>query len=287
MKKLLLLLKKNLMLLLKAYIIGSSMTVPGVSGGTMAIILGVFDKLIYALNNIFKDFKNSFLFLLKFVIGACLGIGSLAFLITWLLETFTLPVSFFFVGAVIGGIPVIYKSMNGFNLTKIIAVLIGLGIVIGISFLPQDLLKLTENFSLQKFFICLITGIICAVALYLPGISTSHLLYVLGMYTATMNAIKTLDILFLLTLGLGTLIGFLLTTKPLAYALEYHEQISYSVILGFVIGSPLAIFTQSIIPEINTNLSSGTLWWIINITASLLLLIAGAAAIYALSKKEN
>ena len=165
MKKLLLLLKKNLMLLLKAYIIGSSMTVPGVSGGTMAIILGVFDKLIYALNNIFKDFKNSFLFLLKFVIGACLGIGSLAFLITWLLETFTLPVSFFFVGAVIGGIPVIYKSMNGFNLTKIIAVLIGLGIVIGISFLPQDLLKLTENFSLQKFFICLITGIICAVAL--------------------------------------------------------------------------------------------------------------------------
>ena len=96
MKKLLLLLKKNLMLLLKAYIIGSSMTVPGVSGGTMAIILGVFDKLIYALNNIFKDFKNSFLFLLKFVIGACLGIGSLAFLITWLLETFTLPVSFFF-----------------------------------------------------------------------------------------------------------------------------------------------------------------------------------------------
>ncbi|PWM47016.1 MAG: DUF368 domain-containing protein [Clostridiales bacterium] len=280
--------KKNLILLAKAYIIGSSMTVPGVSGGTMAILLGVFDKLVYALNNIVKDFKNSFLYLLKFIIGACLGIGSLAFLITWLLNTFTLPVSFFFVGAVVGGVPIIYKSMKRLNVTNVISVLIGLGIVVGITFLPRDLLQVGEGFSMQKIIACLITGIICAITLYLPGISTSHMLYVLGMYMATMNAVKTFDILFLLVLGIGILIGFIIITKPLAYAMEHYTEISYSVILGFVLGSPLAIFTQSIFPAIGENIEAGALWWTVNIIASILLLIAGAIAILSLSKvKDN
>ena len=88
-------------------------------------------------------------------------------------------------------------------------------------------------------------------------------------------------------MGIGVLIGFAATTKPLAYAMERQTEKTYSVILGFVVGSPLAIFTQSIFPAVEANIESGTLWWVANITASILLLVAGAIAILSLSKVKE
>ena len=102
--------KHTLMIMLKCFIIGSSMSVPGVSGGTMAILLGIYDRLIHAISNFLKDMKGNTIFLFKFCLGAGIGIGSLAFLIQWLLEKFPFVVSFFFLGAVIGGIPALYQK---------------------------------------------------------------------------------------------------------------------------------------------------------------------------------
>jgi len=103
-------LKNDLIIMLKGYTIGSSMSVPGVSGSTMAILLGIYDRLISSVSNFFKDIKGNVFFLLKFCIGAGAGIGSLSFLIKWMLEKFTLPVSVFFLGAVVGGIPALYQK---------------------------------------------------------------------------------------------------------------------------------------------------------------------------------
>ena len=103
---------KRFMIVLKGFIIGSSMTVPGVSGGTMAILLGIYDKLIGSISNFRKDPKGNLWFLAKFCIGSGLGICSLALLIDWLLERFPMPVSFFFLGAVVGESPLFIKRSS-------------------------------------------------------------------------------------------------------------------------------------------------------------------------------
>ncbi|MDF2908337.1 MAG: hypothetical protein K0R34_3658, partial [Herbinix sp.] len=121
-------LKGNLSIMLKGFVIGSSMSVPGVSGGTMAILLGIYDKLIGSISNFLKDLKDNIIFLMKFCIGAAVGIGSLAFVIEWLLDRFPLPVSFFFLGAVIGGIPALYKKTkeSKWKLSSALYFLVGL-----------------------------------------------------------------------------------------------------------------------------------------------------------------
>lgn len=87
--------KKDLLLILKGFIIGSSMSVPGVSGGTMAILLGIYDQMIQSVSHFFQDIKKNMLYLGKICIGGVLGLFSLAFLIKTLLETFPIPTSFF------------------------------------------------------------------------------------------------------------------------------------------------------------------------------------------------
>ena len=107
--------RDDLTIILKGYAIGSSMSVPGVSGGTMAILLGIYDRLIGSISNFFKDIKSNILFLLKFCIGAGLGICSLSFIIKWMLENFPLHVSVFFIGAVAVGIPALYKRQRNLH----------------------------------------------------------------------------------------------------------------------------------------------------------------------------
>lgn len=272
---------KNKIIFLKGFIIGSSMSVPGVSGGTMAILLGIYDRLIGAISNFFKDIVGNFLFLLKFCIGAFAGIGSLAFVITWLMEKFPLPVSFFFLGAVVGGIPALYKKTkeSKFQFSSAIYFLIGLVVVVSIGFIPKNVLNFDAG---SNAFMWLITGIIVAVALVLPGISTSHMLIVLGMYDTALNAITDFDIVFIGVLGVSVLIGVILTTKPLEWTMKKFPHQTYCMIMGFVLGSTTEIFKDKIIPAIpdNTDLT----WWIISVLISIVAFVVGIYAIMFLSR---
>ena len=105
--------KNDIILMIKGFIIGSSMSVPGVSGGTMAILLGIYDKLISSISGFLKDIKNNLLYLIKFGIGLR-RIGTLAFAIKWLLEKFLCRYHFLS-RAVIGGIPALAKKVDKSN----------------------------------------------------------------------------------------------------------------------------------------------------------------------------
>jgi putative membrane protein len=140
--------KNDLILMFKGFIIGSSMSVPGISGGTMAILLGIYDKLISSISNYFKDIKGNTLYLSKALLGSLIGIGSLAFVIQWLLNNYPMYISFFFLGAVIGGVPALIKKTQEktMKISSLMYILIGLMIVISISFIP------TGNFSIVSGF---------------------------------------------------------------------------------------------------------------------------------------
>ena len=263
------------------------MSVPGVSGSTMAILLGIYDKLISSISNFLKDIKGNMLFLLKFCIGAGSGIGSLSFIIKWMLERFPLPVSVFFLGAVVGGIPALYKKTKRSSLTISSAIyfLLGLLIVISIGLIPAGSISFSSGSGAIQYLMLLVTGIIIALALVLPGISTSHMLLVLGMYDSMLAAITEFDIVYIGTLVIATLIGVFLITKPIEWTLNTYPHQTYWMIIGFVLGSTAEIFQEKILPAIPE--SAGAFWWLGFGLISIVTFILGFRSIISLSKFQN
>ena len=284
----------------KGFIIGASMLVPGVSGGTMAIIFGIYDKLIHAINNFFKDFKNSFIFLAEFCLGAGIGIFALSKVIIFALDKFHFPVVYFFIGVILGGVPLLLKQTKiqkadkkGF-IIAIISGILGFALVLSLSLIPKISVVFGGGFSFKAIIMQLILGIIIAVALVLPGISTTHMLLILGMYETTTNAISHPfeNLSFLVSLAVFVVIGVFLTTNILEKAMTKFPQITYFAIIGFVLGSILDILNEltkyrkdiEISNKFDISLGFPTGW---EIPVCIVTLVAGYIAIRYISKFSN
>lgn len=223
----------------KGFAVGASMTVPGVSGGSMAMIIGIYDRLITAVSRIFSEPKKQIPFLLKFCAGGAAGVVLLAGVISWALGTPAgLPLRFAFLGAVAGGIPFIFRKaeIKRLTLKSVLLIVIGVVAVVLIARLPEGLFSPAGE-GAGAIAMQLLGGIIIAAALVLPGISASHMMYMLGIYEPVMESVSRLDILSLLPLGAGLIAGTLLTARLLEKLLERHKQGCYLVILGFMAGS--------------------------------------------------
>lgn len=231
---------ENGKILIKGLVIGSTMTLPGVSGGSMAMVLGIYDRLLKHVSEITKYPKESLTFLLWFAAGA----GSGAFLfsrgISWLLTTRAEGIlCFFFLGAVSGGIPMILKSASVSRIRgrELICILTGILTALLIALIPQGMFAPgTENTPMHLLF-QLAGGFIIAVALVLPGISASQMLYMLGIYESTLKAISSLDILALLPLAVGGIMGTYLTARILEQLIKKHREATFLMILGFMLAS--------------------------------------------------
>ncbi len=262
--------KDNIYTALAGLIVGGTMLVPGVSGGSMAMILGVYNKLVSSVSSFFKHKKASIIFLGLFCVGA--GVGMLLFsgIVGDLLEMFPKPMGFFFIGAVAGGIPLIYKEsqVTRFEVKHILYVILGIALVVLIGLLPEGLFG-SNHSAFVQFLILLLAGFIAAVALILPGISVSYMFLVLGMYEDMMAAIKSLDVLYLLPMALGLGLGIILTTKILENMMKKFPHATYMIILGFLLGS---------LAETFPGIPSGIEWVICILTVA-----AGFAALYSVS----
>ena len=263
--------------------IGGTMTVPGVSGGSMAMILGLYDRLVTSINGILRDKekrKESILFLLEFALGGVVGLFLFAKLIDLALTTFPVPTQYFFLGAVAGGAPMIIRSagVKKVSVSVFVYPLIGAAAALLITLIPEGIFELGGEGWLSAVLgvlIQLVGGIVVAVALVLPGISVSQMLHVLGIYNPLLSAISGLDFLALLSfapLVIGTIAGIFLTTGLIERAMRKHPAGTYLLIFGFILGS---------LPELFPGLPFG---W--NIPICIVLAAAGFFAVYFISKKE-
>lgn len=227
----------------KGLTIGATMIVPGVSGGTMAIILGIYDKLISAVSSFGKNIKENLIFLVIFALSAGLGLFLFSTPLSWLLEHYEIPTLYFFIGAVVGGIPIIERKsgIQKVSLSVLGYMLLGAALVVLISRIPSGILG-AESTGGMAWLKLLTAGVISAAALILPGISFSHFLLVLGLYERLLNGIKTFDLSFLLPLGIGVLAGVILLSKLLESFMSRYPKPTYLMILGFIIGSVAEIF---------------------------------------------
>lgn len=228
----------------KGLITGATMIVPGVSGGSMAMILGIYDRLISAISSFRKDVKGNLLFLARFVVGAGIGMFLFSTPLSWLLGHYPMPTMYFFLGAVFGGIPVIGKKsgVRKFSLDVILYMLIGVAAVLLISAIPTGTLNAGSQRGADIWLMLPVVGVAAATALILPGISISHFLLILGLYDSLLGAIKSFELTFLLPLGLGLLVGIILFSKFLERMMDQWPKQTYLIILGFIIGSVAQIF---------------------------------------------
>lgn len=245
--------KKALQIFLKGIAIGIAMIVPGVSGGTLAVLLGIYSDLIDAINGIFKHFTKSLKVLIPVALGGIIGFIGLVFPIKLGLQKCPLIIISLFAGLIIGGIPQLYKkvkgkeSLKGFSLTFIsILIMVAICIVSKLTTASIDLSHLT--FGLWMYL--LLAGIIVSIALVVPGISGSMTMMCLGLYAKILDTISELikfnnighNISVLLPIVIGAIGGFFLISFIMGRLLKTHETGTYFSILGFVIGSIGTIF---------------------------------------------
>ena len=237
--------------LIKGVFVGIANVIPGVSGGTMAVSFGIYDKLLNAISSLLKSFKKSFLTLLPIILGMVIGIVGFTYIIPWLLANFPFATSCAFTGLIIGGIPAILRSLkDGWQseekkslLVNILVFLILLAVAMAMVFLNGDsesgiALTASAGMIVKIFFM----GIIASATMVIPGVSGSFVMVLLGLYTTVIGAIKSLDFMILIPTAIGVFIGIVFGAKLISALMKRYSLLVYSAIMGLVIGSLYAVF---------------------------------------------
>ncbi len=245
--------------ILKGVFIGVANIIPGVSGGTIALSMGVYEKIIEAINNLKKDFKNSAKTLLPYVIGAVLGILVLAILIEFLLDKFPFPTVFAFIGLIIGGLPSIYNRVKNekIKVTHIISFVIFALVIIVPTIVSNNVIDtaMTLEVGIVPILIMLALGTIAAASMVVPGVSGSMILMMLGYYETILSSVsacvKSLikfdfatcfhNLIFLIPFGIGVIVGIFLAAKIIEKLLKKYPNTTMWGIIALVVTSPFAI----------------------------------------------
>lgn len=267
----------EIMTVMKGFVVGAFMLVPGVSGGTMCMVFKVYDRLIESVSRFTDNVKKNFFFLVQFVLGAGVAFLLLSKVVTGLNIAFPKEVAFFVMGAIAAGLPVIYKEAKVEKLSPKVLFYGALGLLIVFLFtrLPKNLFTVTD-LNLVTVIIQIFAGVLGALGLILPGISFSAMLYMMGVYNFIYGAIGDRNFLVLIPFGIGMLLGVILLTRILELAMKKHPTPTYLVIIGFVIGS-----IGDIIKEMN-GLPKGSQWVVCIVT-----FIVGFVSIYLMGKWEE
>ncbi len=239
---------------LKGAIVGVANIIPGVSGGTMAVITGIYERIINIISSLFKNIKKwdvlkkDLLFLSPVILGALAGIFLLSNLIKYLLEAHYMPTLFCFLGLIAGSLPLLFKKANhnGFKGKYLIGFLVTLAFMLTLAYLSSQSKSIApvEAFgpSLLEFLMIAVYGMIAATAMVVPGISGSMIMMMLGVYNAVIDAVSSLNIMVLIPFIIGAVFGIVLISKLIKFLLDRFYGYTYYVILGFVAGSIVFIF---------------------------------------------
>lgn len=246
--------KNKGILLIKGFFMGVANIIPGVSGGTLAITLGIYERLLEAISHFFKKFKENISFLVPIGIGAVLSIVLGSRIIEFSLENYPLPTILFFTGLILGGIPMLYKKVQGhINGKNLIIFILTFAFVIGIMFLKSGSNVNLKEVDLMGYVFLFFVGVVAAATMIIPGISGSFMLMVMGYYKPILNVINEFtsfenvmhNFFILLPFGLGVLVGIVGIAKILEYLFKKFEVPTYFGVLGFVLSSIIGIFVQT------------------------------------------
>lgn len=229
-------------------VFGIANVIPGVSGGTMLVVFGIFDRLCEAVSGIKKIFGNIG-FLIAFALGAGGGILLSAKVLGSLFEDFPIQTNMFFIGLILGGVPLLYKFGTSEKKVKplcAVPFVIAMAAVIGLTVLDNlnviDIAPTAvEGFDVVTSLKLVVCAAVAAVTMIIPGISGSFVMMLLGVYQTVITAIDELNFYVLIPFAIGAVIGIILGSKLITLLIRKNKLMVYSALMGLVIGSVYAI----------------------------------------------
>lgn len=248
--------KNNVLLILKGFVLGIANIIPGVSGGTLAITLGIYERMIEAISHFFSNFKDNLKFVMFLGIGILISLALFSNVIGFCLDNYPFATILFFIGIILGGVPILFKKVKGtVNVGNGIVFAITFSIVMAMTFMSAGDKSISlDTLSIGKGITLFFSGLIASASMLLPGISGSFVLMLIGYYHPIVNAIRSLtkfenifhNVIVLGIGGIGILLGIVLAAKLIEYLLDKFEIPTYYGIIGFVIASIISIFITAV-----------------------------------------
>lgn len=227
--------------IIKGIIIALGFILPGISGGVLAAILGIYERMIRFLAHPFKQLKEDILYFLPVSIGMLLGIGLFSYPIEYLLEHYQVYVLWSFAGAIIGTVPSLVKEANRESERDKVDLIWfwATFIISGISLYSLNFVVGSLSATFLNF---ILAGALLALGILVPGLSPSNLLLILGLYSPMLTGFKTFDLFgTFLPIGIGAVLTFVAFSKFMDYALRVYHSRVYHFIIGIVLSSTLLI----------------------------------------------
>ncbi len=244
--------KDFIILVIKGFFFGIANIIPGVSGGTLAITMGIYEDMIGAISHFFSDIKKNLKFIIPLLIGAAASILLMSKVISYSLEHFPLPTTLFFIGLIVGGIPLLTKKIKHKKIKphNLAILLLTFSIIMLMTFLNEGAAAIDlSNMSLFQGILLFLVGIVAAATMVIPGISGSFVLMLLGYYKPIVGVLSDLtnfnhlthNLLVLIPFGIGIVLGIVLIARLIEYLFKKYETTTYYGILGFIIASVLGL----------------------------------------------
>lgn len=248
--------------LLQGMVVGIANIIPGVSGGTMMVAMGLYDRLIHAITHLKSEFKESLKLLVPIFLGAGIAIVALSRLFEFLLENYPIPTNFAFCGLIAGSLPFIFKKVKGHSVSvgRAVCFIIFFAIVILMAVIGETSGNAADvSFGLINVIKLLLVGIIAAATMVIPGVSGSMMLMLLGYYDTILKTINNfMDALvafdmqeilvqcgILIPFGIGVILGIFLIAKIIEFIFSKAEIHAYYAIIGLILASPVAILLKT------------------------------------------
>lgn len=261
----------------KGIFIGIAVVIPGLSGSIFAVVVGLYEKMINAVSSFRKNIKKNTLFLLPIVIGGVAGILLSAKIITVLCEKYPQQSYFFFIGLVIGSIPLVLRKIKNkpFNPAYLVITLLSMGLILLMGYLSNAENAVAAEGTIyylagmRDFVVILLSGFVSCAMMTIPGVSGSVTLMVLGQYNKVYGAVSectdmlryllkgdfaaaadaSRSIWLVLVFAIGGIAGFICISKLVAKLLSKFETQTYYGVAGMVLGAIIILFTQGVMQD--------------------------------------
>lgn len=247
--------------ILRGMLIGVANVIPGVSGGTMMVSMGIYDTIILCITHLFSQFKKSVKTLLPYLLGMLLGIFALASLLGFLFDHYPLPTNTAFIGLILGGLSPLMRKIERrkINFGCVVAFAAFFGLIIWMACMGPVQNAESVTMSAGQMLILLVMGAIASATMIIPGVSGSMVLMLLGYYTPVINALNSFKtavfsadfaamvqpLLVLLPFGIGVVAGIFGVAKAIEWLIQRFPTLTYCGVLGLVLASPVAILIRA------------------------------------------
>ena len=243
--------KKQVILILKGMLIGLGKVIPGVSGSLIAVSLGVYEQAMEAIGHFFRHIKDHILFLGTLSIGILISIIFGSQIVVYLLEFCYIPTMLLFIGFIAGAVPSLSRKIYSKNKTFLLCFLVSFLCLILLQFVSSGSNFVPEK-NMGSYLVIIGIGFLDAATMIIPGISGTAIFMILGCYAFILNLfadISHFELIFLnfpyyFFFGIGLILGVLLVSRMMSYLLLKHDQMTYSLIMGFTISSIVLLFQK-------------------------------------------